>query len=198
MATLTELTAEIIKSHAIGTSVTSEELIHNIKLVFNTLKALEAGDTTPTAESPVAEVPAAPTITIKQAFKKDEVICMICNKGFKTLKRHLSMVHQLKPGEYRKQFSIPSTQSLAAKSYSDSRRQLALDKGLGEGLVKYRADKAAEKVAVPVEVVTPSPVVKKPTAKKATAPVKKVKVPAKVEKRATKAIAALKKMTNKD
>lgn len=45
-----------------------------------------------------------PQLTIKQAFKKDEVICMICNKEFKTLKRHLTMSHQLKPGEYRKQF----------------------------------------------------------------------------------------------
>lgn len=182
MSTLTELTAEIVSAHASGSSITSEELIKNIHAVYSTLKALEAGESASGVESAPTEVPATPTLTIKQAFKKDEVICMICNKGFKTLKRHLSIAHSLKPGEYRKQFSIPSTQSLAAKSYSESRRQMAIDKGLGEGLVKFRADKAAKKASVPaVKVKAPVPVVKK----KAAVPVVKEKatIPAKVAKK---------------
>jgi len=148
MATLTELTAEIVSAHASGSSITSEELIKNIHAVYNTLKSLEAGETIVAAETQAVEAPSTPTITIKQAFKKDEVICMICNKGFKTLKRHLTKAHNLKPGEYRKQFGIPSTQSLAAKSYSESRRQMALDKGLGAGLIKFRASEKAKKAAV--------------------------------------------------
>jgi hypothetical protein len=79
------------------------------------------------------------------------------------------IVHQLKPSEYRKQFGIPAKQSLVAKSYSDSRRQMALDKGLGERLVKYRADKSAKKVAA-------APIVKKAKAK-AAAPAVKAKAP---------------------
>lgn len=174
MATLAELTAEIVSAHATGSSITSEELIKNIHAVYSTLKALESGESIPAAGSATTESPATPALTIKQAFKKDEVVCMICNKGFKTLKRHLAMAHQLKPGEYRKQFGIPSTQSLAAKSYSEARRQMALDKGLGAGLVKFRADKAAKKLVVPVvKAKAPAPAVK---AKPAVPVLKKKKV----------------------
>ena len=47
MANLAELTTEIIKAHTSNTSITSEELILNIKAVYNTLKALEAGESIP-------------------------------------------------------------------------------------------------------------------------------------------------------
>jgi len=67
------------------------------------------------------------------------VICMICGKAMKTLARHLKTSHGLKPGEYRKQFDIPRTQPLAAKAYSESRRQMAVDRGLGDNLAKARA-----------------------------------------------------------
>ena len=43
--------------------------------------------------------------------------------------------------EYRKQFDIPRSQSLAAKSYSEKRRQMAIDRGLGENLAKARAER---------------------------------------------------------
>lgn len=151
MSNLTELTAQIIAARAAKKDMSTEELQQEMQMVYTFLKGIESGDVpapvTVTQEPSVEE--AKPQLTIKQAFKKDEVICMICNKGFKTLKRHLAMAHNLKPGEYRKQFGIPSTQSLAAKSYSESRRQMALDRGLVEGLVKARAEKATKKVAEP-------------------------------------------------
>ena len=45
----------------------------------------------------------------------------------------------MKPVEYRRQFDIPRTQPLAARSYSESRRQMAIERGLGENLAKARA-----------------------------------------------------------
>ena len=192
MTTLSELTVQVLTARLAKRDMSLEELQKEMVAISNQLKAIDAG----TELEPVVEAPTQvtkPQLTIKQAFKKDEVICMICNKGFKTLKRHLTMAHSLKPGEYRKQFGIPSTQSLAAKSYSDSRRQMALDKGLGEGLAKFRADKAAKKVDAPVvKLKTPVPTAKK----KAANPVVKTAVTAKMEKKATLAIAALKKMSN--
>ena len=163
MPTLVELTAQIVASNASGSSMTPEELVKSLQQVHATLKALETGDTIPVESLPSVE---PPRMTIKQAFKKDEVICFICNKGFKTLKRHLAVAHDMKPGQYRKEYGIPSTQSLAAKSYVESRRQMAIDKGLGDGLAKARATKKAEielgKAALPVVTVNaPVPVVKK-------------------------------------
>lgn len=196
MATLTELTAEIVSAHATGSSLTSEELIKNIHDVYSTLKSLEAGDSVPAVDSAPTDAPAAPTMTIKQAFKKDEVICMICNKGFKTLKRHLTKAHNLKPGEYRKQFNIPSTQTLAAKSYSESRRQMAIDKGLGAGLVKFRASEKAKKAAVPaVKVKATVPAVKTKVAVPVV--VKKAPVPAVRKKAPVPAVKAKAGVTEK-
>jgi predicted transcriptional regulator len=116
--------------------MSSEELLKSIQLVHATLKALEEGSPTAIEPSATTEIP---KLSIKQAFKKDEVICMVCGKGvFKTLKRHLTQAHQLTPIQYRKQFGIPFTQKLAAKSYSETRRQMAIDKGLGEGFANAR------------------------------------------------------------
>lgn len=202
MATLTELTAEIVSAHASGSSLSSEELIKNIQVVYNTLKALETGDSIPTAENVVTEAPAAPVMTIKQAFKnKDSVLCMICGKGFKTLKVHLTKAHGIKPAEYRKQFGIPSTQTLAAKSYVESRRQMAIEKGLGAGLAKFRADKKVadaksadvpvvmEKTSLPavkVKAGLPTKVKAAPSKTKTVAPVTDKKAPIKATSKGTK------------
>ena len=154
MATLVELTAQIVASHASGSSLTSEDLLKELQSVYSALKGFEAGDAIPAETSAPTE---APAMSVKQAFgKKDKVFCMICGKGFTTLKRHLAVSHDLKPGEYRKQFGIPSTQSLAAKNYIESRRQTAIEKGLGAGLVKFRADKKAaseNKTSIPVDKI---------------------------------------------
>jgi predicted transcriptional regulator len=66
---------------------------------------------------------------MKGSFKKNEIICLICEKGgMKTLTRHIRFAHNLKPGEYRKQFNIPAKQSLAARTYSESRKKMAKER----------------------------------------------------------------------
>lgn len=136
MATLLEMATEIVAAHASTTAMSKEELIAEIASVYQALAALEKGEAV-AAEVAVEE--AGPAVSKKKAFGKDKVFCMICGKGMKTLTRHLKTAHDLKPGQYRKQFGIPRTQSLAAKSYSESRRQMALDRGLPEKLAVARA-----------------------------------------------------------
>jgi len=137
MATLLEMAAEIVAAHASSTSLSKEELIAELSEVHKALAALEKGET---VSGEVAEEAAgAPAISRKKAFGKDKVVCMLCGKEMKTLARHLKTTHGMKPGEYRKQFDIPRTQPLAARSYSESRRQMAVDRGLGENLAKARA-----------------------------------------------------------
>ena len=147
MPTLFEMTTEIVRAHAGSTQMTTEEMIEELHKVHAALQALESG-------RPAAEE--KPALTVKQAFKKDEVICMVCGKGgMKTLKRHLAQAHGLKPGQYRKQFGIPSTQSLSARSYSEARRRMAEERGLGDVLAKARAARVAKaqvkKAAVPAK-----------------------------------------------
>lgn len=135
MATILEMAADIVAAHASTTNMTKEELVSELNEIYNALNTLEKGD----ALTDNVEEESVPAVTRKKAFGKDSIYCMICGKGFKTLSRHLKTSHQMSASEYRKQFDIPRSQSLAAKNYSDKRRQMAIDRGLGENLAKARA-----------------------------------------------------------
>jgi predicted transcriptional regulator len=139
MKTLIELVAEIVSSHASNTTMTTDQIVIEIQTIHAALKNLE-NPLANTENSEVAtELPKESSISIRQAFKKDEVICMVCQKGgFKTLKKHLSTAHQLTPGQYRKQFGIKSSQKLAAKNFSDARRKAAEERGMTDILAKAR------------------------------------------------------------
>jgi predicted transcriptional regulator len=171
MATLLEMAQQIVSAHTTKTPMTTTELIAEIQKVHAALQAIEAG--TP-VETPQEE-PAVPTITLKQAFKTNEVVCMICGKGMKLLTKHLNQTHQIKPNEYRKQFSIPKAQPLMSKAYAAKRKEIAAGMDLGANLEKAR-NKRQENIA--------DMKAKIPTAK-AKSPVpavkKKAAVPAKAE-----------------
>ena len=180
MSNLTELTAQIIAARAAKKEMSTEEFQQEMQIVYSFLKSVEEGNVQPPAQTAVEETKPQ-KINFKKIFKDNEVICLICNKGFKALKRHLTVAHDLKPGEYRKQFGIPSKQSLVAKAYSEKWRQAANDRGQGEILAKAREARAAKKAVVPVvKTKVPVPAVKVkvpvPAVKmKAVVPVVKVK-----------------------
>ena len=135
MATILEMAADIVAAHASTTNMTKEELVSELNDIYNVLNSLEKGE----AITETVEEESGPAVTRKKAFGKDKIYCMICGKGMKTLSRHLKTSHDMTASEYRKQFDIPRSQSLAAKSYSEKRRQMAIDRGLGEKLAKARA-----------------------------------------------------------
>jgi len=158
------MAAEILAAHASTTPMTSDELIAELQNIHSALQSLEAGK-----EVAVTGEEVKTTISLKEAFKKNEVICMVCGKGgFKTLTRHLNSAHNMKPKEYKKQFGIPSTQPLSAKSLTEARRKVAQERGLGNNLAKARAVRAANtaaKKAKPAKVTTkaaPKPKTAKP------------------------------------
>jgi len=135
MANIMEMAADIIAAHASTTPMSKEELIAELNEVHAVLSALEKGELIEAGET-IEETPA---ISKKKAFGKDKIYCMICGKGFKTLSRHLKTSHDMTATEYRQQFDIPRSQSLAAKNYSETRRQMAVDRGLADNLAKARA-----------------------------------------------------------
>jgi predicted transcriptional regulator len=183
MSTLVGIAGQFVAAHSTSSKLTTEELILEISKVHAALKALESGLAVESGEE------AKPALTVKEAFKKNEVVCMVCGKGgFKTLARHLSTAHQMKPGAYKKQFGIPSKQALSAKSYSEARRAMAVDRGLADNLAKARqvrmgnieAKKAVIAKAAKAKALAPA---KEPKAKapaKVKAPVK-TKAPAKAK-----------------
>ncbi len=144
MSTLLEMATDLVSAHASTSKMTKEELLAELNEVYGVLQKMEKGEEIVT-EGATTEEEAGPAVSMRKAFGKKQVFCMICGKGFTTLARHLNTAHDMKPGEYRKQFGIPRTQSLAAKDYSESRRQMAIEKDLGAGLAKAREARAKKK-----------------------------------------------------
>lgn len=143
-SSLLELTASIVSSHASVTEMSGDDLIQELQKVHIALQKLEveSGEIGERGEG------RGPSIPLKKAFQPDQITCMLCGKsGMKTLARHLAQVHGMKPGEYRKQFGIPSGQALTAKNFSEARRRMAQEKGLADNLAKARAVRAAKLAA---------------------------------------------------
>ncbi len=162
-ATLLELTTDIVTSHASVTAMSTEDLIQEIQKIYGTLQALEKGETAPGSTEELK----APTVSLKKAFQPDQVICMACGKGgMKTLARHLAQVHGMKPGEYKKQFGIPSDQALTAKNFSEARRKMAQERGLADNLAKAREIRAAKLKAKKEQPVKAKPAKAKTTRKR--------------------------------
>ena len=137
MATLLEMTAEIVASHARTAPMSTDDIIQELKKVYAALQSIESG--VPVEVQASGDEGAVPALTVKQAFKANEVVCMLCGKGgMKTLTRHLNQAHQLKPSQYRKQFNIPKTQPLMSKSYALRRKEIAAGMDLGANLAKAR------------------------------------------------------------
>jgi len=180
MATLVEIAGQVVAAHAASSKLTTDELLAELGKVHAALKNLEAG------LAVEGEVEVKPTMTVKEAFRKNEVVCMVCGKGgFKTLARHLSTAHQMKPGAYKKQFGIPSKQPLSAKSYSEARRVMAVDRGLAGNLAKAREIRMANieaKKAVPAKAAKEKAPAKAAKTVKAPAKTPKVKAAPKAKK----------------
>ncbi|MBI5445497.1 MAG: MucR family transcriptional regulator [Deltaproteobacteria bacterium] len=146
MSKLLAMTTEIVSAHASATGMKKEDLLEEIGQVFVRLAGI-AGVDVPAGQVPVPQAapaepePIKPAVPLEAAFGADKVFCMECGQGMKTLKRHISSAHGMKPGEYRRKFGIPSGTPLVAKNYSDQRKAMAKDLKLGERLVKARAAK---------------------------------------------------------
>ncbi|EAT15459.1 MucR family transcriptional regulator [Desulfuromonas acetoxidans] len=137
MSKLLEMAVEIVSAHASTTTMSKEDLVAELAEIHTALKAMENGEQVAEQQDQEQQ----PAVSMKKAFGKDKVYCMICGKGMTTLGRHLRMVHGITPAEYRKQFDIPRTQPLAAKAYSEQRKKMAIERGLGEKLAQARAAK---------------------------------------------------------
>jgi predicted transcriptional regulator len=134
-----KLMAQIVISHASMSELTPKELVDEIKDIYNVLSVLEAGEAVPEAAGAVAEkgpeaaVVKKPPIPLDEIVKDKHVVCLECGKKMRTLKAHLRKAHGLVPAEYFRRYGLePKKYPLVCKEYSEQRRKLAKEKGLGE------------------------------------------------------------------
>jgi predicted transcriptional regulator len=133
-----KLTAQIVISHASMSELTPKELVEEIKDIYGLLSSLE-GEISLAGAAPLgmkgkeAAVVKKPSIPLDEIVKDKYVVCLECGKKMRTLKAHLRKAHKLVPAEYYRQYGLdPKKFPLVCKEYSEQRRKLAKEKGLGE------------------------------------------------------------------
>ena len=127
-----KLTAQIVISHASMSELTPKELVDEIKGIYTVLATLERQEDLGLAAGVAAEVVVKPPIPLEEIVKDKYVVCLECGKKMRTLKAHLRRSHQLTPADYFRRYSLdPKKYPLVCKEYSEQRRQLAKEKGLG-------------------------------------------------------------------
>ena len=129
-----KLTTEIVVSHASMTELTPDQLVNEIKAVYNVLASLDGGATLaePAEAKAEAGIVKKPPILLKDIVKAKYVVCLECGRKLKTLKTHLRKAHGLMPKEYYQRFGLdPKKFPLVCKDYSAARSKMAKDRGLG-------------------------------------------------------------------
>lgn len=125
-AKLAELTAEIVSAYVSHHQVALADLGDLIGAVAERLKQLGQ------PAEPPPEPKAEPAVPVRRSITPDHLVCLICGKRQKLLKRHLSVEHDLTPHRYRETFGLGSDYPMVAPAYRERRRELALVIGLGQ------------------------------------------------------------------
>ena len=86
-------------------------------------------------------------MSVRRSIGRDHLVCLACGKKQRMLKRHLATEHDLTPDAYREMFSLKPDYPMAAPSYAEARRELALKIGLGRPTKSTKKESPAPKEA---------------------------------------------------
>lgn len=122
--TLISLTADIVSAHVANNPVQPNELPDIINSVHGALSKLGG-------EPEKEEVKLEPAVSIRNSVKPDYIVCLEDGKKLKMLKRYLRTNYNMSPEEYRTRWNLPADYPMVAPNYSEKRRGLAKQIGLG-------------------------------------------------------------------
>jgi predicted transcriptional regulator len=122
---LAELTTEIVAAYVSSHTIRVLDVSNVINVVGIELASLGTK-----AEPNVLKKP-APAVPVRRSIRPDHLVCLVCGKNQKLLKRHLAVEHELTPDEYRQRLGLKPDYPMVAPNYAQQRRELALSIGLG-------------------------------------------------------------------
>ncbi|MHA6720981.1 Ros/MucR family transcriptional regulator [Sphingomonas sp. RS6] len=113
--------------------VTIDEVPAFLRSMYATIDSIsnasEQSDAVAEADRPEEIQPA---VSVRKSLaSKDHILSLIDGKPYRTLRRHLS-AHGLTPDEYRARYNLKPDYPMVAESYSERRRALAQEIGLGQ------------------------------------------------------------------
>jgi predicted transcriptional regulator len=124
-ATLAEVTAEIVSAYVSHNKIAPADVATLITSVASQMARIGSEPEPPAADK------AEPAVSVRRSIHPDRLICLVCGKAQKVLKRHLAVKHGLTPAEYRARFELRSDYPMIAPAYAEQRREVALKLGLG-------------------------------------------------------------------
>jgi predicted transcriptional regulator len=124
-ANTAELTAEIVSAYVSNNKMAASDLAMLINTVGHEMAKVG------TAVEPPAEEKPEPAVSIRRSIQPNHLICLVCGKPQKVLKRHIAVQHDLTPGQYRERFELKPDYPMVAPNYAQQRREVALQTGLG-------------------------------------------------------------------
>ena len=123
---IAELTTEIVAAYVSHNKLQVPDVPNVINVVATELGSLGTG------AKPTAPERPEPVVSVRRSVRPDHLVCLICGKKQKLLKRHLAVEHELTPNQYREAFGLKSDYPMAAPNYAQQRRELAVKIGLGQ------------------------------------------------------------------
>ncbi len=112
-----------------NTRSSAEDVPAFLDRMHETVAALLGADAPVETSEPAAEY--TPAVSVRKSLaSKDHIVSMIDGKSYKTLRRHLA-TNGLTPAEYRERYGLKADYPMVAANYSESRRAMAKQIGLG-------------------------------------------------------------------
>ena len=124
MDELLTLTADIVGAHVANNNIAASDIPELIRTTYDALKGLREPQA---VEAPKQE----PAVSIRASVKPDYIVCLDDGKKLKMLKRYIASRYNMTPAEYRAKWGLPADYPMVAPGYSATRKELALNMGLG-------------------------------------------------------------------
>jgi predicted transcriptional regulator len=135
---LAEITVEIVSAYVAHNQVAASDLPKVISTVAGELRTLGRGPQTAMPNRP------EPAVSVRRSVQPDHLVCLVCGKKQKLIKRHLAVEHDLTPNQYRDSFGLKPDYPMAAPNYAQQRREHAVKIGLGRPKKQRKAPKPSQ------------------------------------------------------
>jgi predicted transcriptional regulator len=119
------MTAEIVSAYVSHNQIATADLAGLITAVADKLGRIGS------KPEQLKEEKIEPAVAVRRSIRPDHLLCLVCGKPHKMLKRHVAVQHGLTPAQYRGRFKLKSDYPMAAPNYAQQRREVALATGLG-------------------------------------------------------------------
>ena len=113
-----------------NTRTTAAEVPAFLDKMYSGVQSLVGGSQSPSAED-AEQTDYTPAVTVRKSLADpDYIISLVDGKKYKTLRRHLA-TKGMTPDEYRRRYGLKAEYPMVAANYSEARRAMAHQIGLG-------------------------------------------------------------------